>query len=95
MTNLAEKIPLSSPDITFLEERVVLDVLKTPYLSRGSKTREFEEALASYIGVPYALAVNTGTSGLHLTVRSLGLKEDDEVITTPFSFIASSNCLLM
>ncbi len=89
------KIPLSSPDITDLEIDSVVSVLKTRHLSRGPKTKEFEDAMASYVGVPYAIAVNSGTSALHLAVRTLNLRESDEVITTPFSFIASSNCLLM
>lgn len=89
------KIPLSSPDITDLEIKAVTDILKTPHLSRGPKTREFEKAVADYIGVPYAIATNSGTSGLHLAVKALELKKGDEVITTPFSFISSSNCLLM
>jgi perosamine synthetase len=50
--------------------------------------------MANYAGVKYAVAVNSGTSGLHLIIRSLGIKKGDEVITTPFSFIASSNCIL-
>ncbi|GIU68453.1 MAG: polysaccharide biosynthesis protein [Candidatus Parcubacteria bacterium] len=89
------KISLSSPHITPLERRAILGVLETPNLSRGPKVREFEERLASYIGVSYGVAVNSGTSGLHLSIKALGLKEGDEVITTPFSFISSSNCLLM
>jgi perosamine synthetase len=87
-------IPLSRPDITDLERRYVMDVLETPYLSIGPKVIEFEKDLAGYAGVKHAIAVNSGTSALHLIVRSLGIGEGDEVITTPFSFIASSNCLL-
>jgi len=87
-------IPLSSPDITELEINAVLDVLKTPNLSLGPKLGEFESIVAEYVGVKYAVAVNSGTSGLHLAVRSLGINDGDEVITTPFSFIASANCLL-
>lgn len=88
------KIPLSSPDITEKERKAVLDVLNTPKLSLGPKLTEFEEKFAKYIGVKYAIAVNSGTSGLHLCIRALGINEGDEVITTPFSFIASSNCIL-
>jgi len=88
------KIPLSQPDITELERRAVLSVLKTPYLSLGPKLKEFEEKTAKEAGVKYSVAVNSGTSALHLIVRALGLKKGDEVITTPFSFIASSNCIL-
>jgi perosamine synthetase len=88
-------IPLSSQDITNLEIERVVSVLKSPILSRGPQLKEFEERIASYVGVPYAIAVNSGTSALHLAVKSLGLKEGDEVITTPLSFIASTSCLMM
>ena len=87
-------IPLSSPDITEKDVTAVLDVLRTPHLSLGPKLPEFEKEFARYIGVKYAIAVNSGTSGLHLCVRGLEIKDGDEVITTPFSFIASSNCIL-
>lgn len=88
------KIPLSKPDITNLEEKAVAEVLKTSFLSLGKKYKEFEKITAKYAGVKYAVAVNSGTSGLHLIIQALGIKEGDEVITTPFSFIASSNCIL-
>jgi perosamine synthetase len=87
-------VPLSRPDITDLERSRVLEVLETPHLSLGPKLTEFEGKFAGYIGSRYAVAVNSGTSGLHLCVRASGLGEGDEVITTPFSFIASANCLL-
>lgn len=88
------KIPLSNPDITNLERKAVLNVLKTPNLSLGPKLKEFEEKIAQYIGVKYAVGVNSGTSALHLIIRALSIKDGDEVITTPFSFIASANCIL-
>ncbi len=88
------KIPLAQPDITNLEEGAVLGVLKTSTLSLGPQLKEFEKRIARYIGVKYAIGVNSGTSALHLIIRSLGIKDGDEVITTPFSFIASSNCIL-
>jgi len=88
------KIPLARPDITDLDREEVLRVLKTPNLSLGPKLREFEQRIARYIGVKYAIAVSSGTSGLHLIIKALGIKEGDEVITTPFSFIVSSNCIL-
>ncbi len=87
-------IPLSRPDITELEIAYVTQVLKTPDLSLGPKLGEFEAAMAEFIGRKYAVAVNSGTSALHLIVRALGIKDGDEVITTPFSFVASANCLL-
>lgn len=89
-----KSIPLSNPDITHREISLINQVLSTPYLSIGPKIREFEERIASYIGTKYAVGVNSGTSGLHLCIRSLGIGDGDEVITTPFSFIASANCIL-
>jgi len=87
-------IPLSNPDITAKEIDAVVSVLKTPNLSLGPKLPEFEKDFASYIGVKNASAVNSGTSGLHLCIKALGIGEGDEVITTPFSFIASANCAM-
>lgn len=88
------RVPLSQPDLINKEIDAVVSVLKTPRLSLGPKLQEFEEKVANYIGIKYAVAVNSGTSGLHLIIRALGIKESDEVITTPFSFIASANCIL-
>ena len=88
------KIPLARPDITDLERKYVSEVLGTSSLSFGPKLREFEAKIAEYVGTEYAIAVNSGTSGLHLIVRAMGIGEGDEVITTPFSFIASANCIL-
>jgi perosamine synthetase len=87
-------IPLARPDITDLERRYVMEVLETPHLSLGPRLLEFENKLAAYAGVKHAVVVNSGTSALHLIVRALGIGEGDEVITTPFSFVASSNCIL-
>ena len=88
------QIPLSKPWVTEEDVKAVEEVLRTPYLSLGTKLPEFEEMLASVANRKYAVAVNSGTSALHLIIRSLGIKDGDEVITTPFSFIASSNCIL-
>ena len=88
------KISLSNPDITELEKEKILEVLNTPNLSLGPKLDEFENKFAYYIGSKYAVAVNSGTSGLHLCIRALEIKDREEVITTPFSFIASANCVL-
>jgi perosamine synthetase len=89
------KIPLSSPDIGAAERRAVLDVLESSELSLGPKLLEFERAMARYAGVRHAVGVNSGTSGLQLIVRALGIGAGDEVITTPFSFIASANCIVV
>lgn len=87
-------IKLSKPDITQKERDAVLDVLRTSNLSLGKKYLEFEKIMARFAGVKYAIAVNSGTSGLHLIIRALGIKKGDEVVTTPFSFISSANCIL-
>jgi perosamine synthetase len=89
-----KKIPLARPDIGPKEIEYVTAVLKTPFLSLGPKLPEFEVKIAQYAGVKYAVAVNSGTSALHLMVKALGIGPGDEVITTPFSFVASSNCML-
>lgn len=88
------KIPLSSPEITQEDIQEVLGVLKSKRLSIGPKIEEFEKSIAKYIGVKYAIGVNSGTSALHLILKSLGIGEGDLVITTPFSFIASANVML-
>lgn len=88
------EVPLSRPDVGEAEIEAVLAVLRTPFLSMGERVVQFERAVAEYVGARHAIAVNSGTSGLHVLVCSLGIGEGDEVITTPFSFIASSNCIL-
>lgn len=88
------KIPLSKPDITDREKKAVQEVLRTSSLSLGKKYVEFQNIAAKFAGVKYAVAVNSGTSALHLIVRALGIGKGDEVITTPFSFIASANCIV-
>lgn len=87
-------IPLAGPDITAHERKAVLAVLKTRVLSRGPKLYEFEHNMSAYIGTRYAVAASSGTAALHIAVRALGIGAGDHVITTPLSFIASSNCLL-
>jgi len=88
------KVPLSRPSITQREIDLVVEVLNSGTLSLGSRLPEFEEKFASYVGSRYAVAVNSGTSALHLCVRALGIGSDDAVITSSFSFVASANCLL-
>ncbi|MFQ5842249.1 MAG: DegT/DnrJ/EryC1/StrS family aminotransferase [Thermodesulfobacteriota bacterium] len=87
-------ISLSNPDITEKEIDHVTQVLRTRWLSLGPKVGEFERKVAEFVGVKHAIAVNSGTSGLHLCVKALGIGKGDYVITSPFSFIASANCLL-
>ena len=87
-------IPLARPDISQAERDAVNAVMETSQLSLGPKLPEFEQVVAGYVGCRYAAAVNSGTSGLHLILRAMGIGAGDEVITTPFSFIASANCIL-
>jgi perosamine synthetase len=86
-------IPLSAPDITEAEIEAVTAVLRSPRLSLGPKLDEFEHAMAEYIGAPHAVAVSSGTAGLHLCVRALDLGEGDEVIVPSFTFIAAANAI--
>lgn len=72
----------------------VIDVLKSDWITQGPKIDEFEKALANYCGAKYAVAVNSGTSALHLACLAAGIKEGDEVITTPITFVASANCVV-
>ena len=88
------QIPMSSPDITDAERQAVADVLQTTNLSMGSRTIAFETAIRKYSGIKHAISVNSGTAGLHLCVRAANIGPGDLVITTPFSFVASSNVLL-
>ncbi|MGH2404328.1 MAG: DegT/DnrJ/EryC1/StrS family aminotransferase [bacterium] len=90
----AERIPLSRPDVSDLEIEEVTGVLRTPWLSMGPKVREFEGRFAAALGVRHAIAVSSGTSGLHLALRAVGLASGGEVITTPFSFVATANVVL-
>ncbi len=87
-------IPLSKPHLTRKDIRGVIDVLKSGQLGMGTRTQEFEQRFAERIGTKHAIAVNSGTSGLHLALRAVGITEGDEVIITPFSFVASANCIL-
>lgn len=88
------RVPMSSPDLTDRERQAVAEVLNTPILSMGEQNRAFEEAVSAYSGGKHAIAVSSGTAGLHLCVRAAGITQHDLVITTPFSFVASSNVLL-
>ena len=98
-----QRLPMSSPDLTELEITAVSDVLRTRYLSIGPQLEGFEQTVASYVGAAHAVGVNSGTSGLHLAVIAAGVGDQDYakrdgrpdlVITTPFSFVASANCII-
>ncbi|MEY2703738.1 MAG: hypothetical protein RLY43_2377 [Bacteroidota bacterium] len=88
------KYPIAKPYINQREKQLVLEVLNSGNLSLGPKYKEFEEKFAQKIGTKYACSVSSGTAGLHLAMIAAGIKEGDEVITSPFSFIASANAIL-
>lgn len=88
------RIPLAKPEITDADREAVLDVLRTAYLSMGPKLGEFEQAICDYSGCKHAVAVNSGTSALHLAVRALGLERGAEVILPSFTFSALLNIIL-
>ena len=87
-------VPMSHPDLTDAERTSVLEVINSPYLSMGKKTVEFESSIAQFVGANHGIAVNSGTAGLHLCIRAAGIEPGDLVITTPFSFVASTNVIL-
>ncbi len=89
-----KRYPIAKPYITKKEEKYVLEVLRSGDLSLGPYYKKFEEKFAEFVGTKYACAVSSGTAGLHLAMIAAGIKKGDEVITTPFSFIASANCIL-
>ena len=88
------KLPMSLPDITAEEIQAVVRVMQSRNLSIGSQTLEFEQLIASQAKAKHAVAVTNGTSALHLCIIAAGIGPGDEVITTPFSFISSANCIL-
>jgi len=87
------QIDLSGPDISQQEIDAVVEVLRSGRLSLGPKIEQFEQALADFVGVQHGIAVSSGTAGLHLLMRAIEVGPGDEVITTPFSFVASANCI--
>ncbi len=89
-----EPIPLAQPVIGGREEELVLEVLRSRRLSLGPRLGEFEHAFAAWLGVRHASAVSSGTAGLHLALRAVGVTDGDEVVTSPFSFVASANVIL-
>lgn len=91
---MASPIPLSLPDIVQSDIDAVVDVLHTPTLSIGPKIEEFERQCAKVAGRTHGIGINSGTSGLHLAMLAGNVQPGDEVITTPFSFVASANCIL-
>jgi perosamine synthetase len=91
---MTEQIPLARPEIGAREEELTLEVLRSGRLSLGPMAERFERAFAEWLGVSDAVAVSSGTAALHLGVRANGWGPGDEILTSPFSFVASANCLL-
>ncbi len=89
-----EPIPLARPVLGEAEERAVIAVLRSGQLSMGPRVGEFERLFAARVGALHASAVSSGTAGLHLALRAVGVGEGDEVVTSPFSFVASANAAL-
>jgi perosamine synthetase len=89
-----DPIPLAQPVLGPEEEQAVIEVLRSGYLSFGPRVPAFEQAFAARLGAPHASAVSSGTAGLHLALRAVGVEEGDEVVTSPLSFVASANAVL-
>ena len=87
-------IPLAQPVLGEAEERAVLDVLRSGQLSLGPRVPAFERAFAARVGAGWGSAVSSGTAGLHLALRAVGVEDGDEVVTSPFSFVASANAAI-
>jgi perosamine synthetase len=87
-------IPLARPVLGEAEERAVIEVLRSGQLSLGPRVAEFERAFAERVGARHASAVSSGTAALHLALRAVGVSDGDEVVTSPFSFVASANAIL-
>ncbi len=94
MTTELAVIPLARPVLGEPEERAVLEVLRSGQLSLGPRVPAFETAFAARVGARHASAVSSGTAGLHVALRAVGVADGDEVVTSPFSFVASANVML-
>ncbi len=92
--NTNKSIPIAKPITTEEELKSIEEVLKSGMLAQGKKVSEFEESFSDYIGVKNAIAVGNGTIALDIALKGLGMKQGDEVITTPFTFIATANSIL-
>ena len=91
---LTRRVPLSYPWLDEREEELVAEVLRSGRLSLGPTIDRFEEAFAEAVGAPYAAAVSSGTAGLHLLCVAGGIGAGAEVVTSPYSFVASANCAI-
>ena len=94
MSTELDVVPLARPVIGAAEEEAVLEVLRSGHLSLGPRVPAFEAAFAERVGAPHASAVSSGTAALHLALRAAGVQDGDEVVTSPFSFVATANAVL-
>jgi perosamine synthetase len=94
VTAATDVIPLARPVLGEAEERAVIEVLRSGQLSLGPRVPAFEQAFAARLGATHASAVSSGTAALHLAVRAVGVSDGDEVVTSPFSFVASANSIV-
>src|SRR3954463_1023496 len=94
MSTATKRINLSAPWIDERDEELVLEVLRSGWLSLGPTGPRLESMLADAVGATHAAAVSSGTAGLHLCMRLAGVGPGDEVITSPYSFVASANCAI-
>jgi perosamine synthetase len=90
----ATLLPYGRQRICEEDIRAVVDVLRSDWLTTGPKVAEFEEAFAAYVGAKYAVSFSSGTAGLHAAAFAAGVNKDDEVITTPMTFVATANCIV-
>ena len=86
-------IPYGKQEINEEDIRAVVDVLKSDFLTQGPMVEEFESEFAKYVGSKYAIAVSNGTAALHLSALAMGVKKGTKIITTPLSFVSTSNCI--
>lgn len=93
MTENPDFLPFARPEIGQEEIDEVVDTLRSGWLTTGPKTRQFEKEFAEFIGVPFAIAVNSGTAALHLALEAIGISEGDVVVTTPYTFTASAEVI--
>src|SRR5215212_1667986 len=86
-------LPFALPDIDGAELREIMEVLESGWITTGPKTHQFEAEFASYVGAKHAIAVNSATAAMHLSLEAIGLSRGDEVITTPYTFAASAEVI--
>lgn len=91
----SEFLPFSTPTIDDAEINEVVDSLRSGWITTGPKVKRFEEEFKSYVGAPFAVPLSSATAGLHLTLLALGIKEGDEIITTPMTFASTVSMIVL